>query len=79
MSSWWSDNGTPQSNDNKYPTNKSIKKGGSQEFMVDPKKFRKGSKRRMMSSYLCKVQKLYNCKWKHELQILYNYEGQEEM
>ena len=40
MSSWCIDNGMPQSNDNKYPTYKCIKKD-EQEFMVDPKKKKK--------------------------------------
>lgn len=46
MSSWCIDNGTLQSNGNKYLTNKCIKKDEYREFMVDPKK-KKGSGRRM--------------------------------
>lgn len=38
MSSWCIDNGTLQSNGNKYLTNKCIKKDEYREFMVDPKK-----------------------------------------
>ena len=69
MSSWCIDNGTLQSNGNKYLTNKCIKKDESREFMVDPKKKkkRKWKKNEFISSYLCKVQKLYNYKWKYEL------------